>query len=218
MTDGGQALTTPWGLGTKRIEKDIPSADDFSLTAERHKHHKVLSGFLTDFEAAQGFNEGAYSFESKNKTGAKVTLTTTPGRAVTLPGAVDADVFRQNLLEKARHFKDPGVGSLHGEFTHRIQWYIVCEYARLTKQLQHTPADIFKACARPGFCNDQVNISVWDLVFEGSGAADFRSPEKLTEYFLRVSREDHPRHKELWFLAALIEGRYAKREIEKARA
>jgi hypothetical protein len=218
MTAGGQALTTPWGSGAKRIEKGIPSTDNFNLIAERHKHHKVLSGFLTAFEAEQGFNEGAYSFESRNKFGALVTLTTTPGKPVTLPGSVDATPFRQNLLGKARHFKDPSVGSLHGEFTHQIQWYIVCEYARLTKQLQNRPADIFKACARPQFCNDPVNISVWDLVFEGSGAFDFRSPERLTEFFLRVSREDHRRHKELWFLAALIEGRYAKREIEKAEA
>ncbi|MEY4748935.1 MAG: hypothetical protein RIQ60_1149 [Pseudomonadota bacterium] len=214
-------LTTPKGVGSTRHSTTLDEGMDSELefTARRHKHHKVLSGFLTEFEAGQGFNQGAYEFETKNKLGNDVTLATTPGKAVTLPGFVPPMAFRQELLAKARHFKDPGVSTLHGEFTHRIQWYIVCEYAAQSKLLEHAPADIFKACARPVFCEGFNNSSVWDLVFEGGGIAkDFRKPEAVTEYFLRVSRPDHPRHGDLWFLAALMEGRYAKRAIEKARA
>lgn len=215
------ALAKPKGASpTKfRATLDEGTDDELSFKAERHKHHKVLSGFLTEYEAGQGFNQGTYDFETKNKLGADVMLKTLPGKAVTLPGFVPPMAFRNELLAKARHFKDPGVGVLHGEFTHRIQWYLVCEHAQSSGSLHHPPADIFKACARPGFCQGFNNSSVWDMVFEGGGIAkDFRKPEAVTEYFLRVSRPDHPRHRDLWFLAALIEGRYAKRAIEKASA
>lgn len=209
-----EKLVTPKG-GTIKASIGPEGAEQFNLTVAQHKHHKVLSGFLAEFEAEQGFNEGAYSFETKNKIGADVTLNATPGKAVTLPGFAPAHVFRQQLLAKARHFKDPGVGALHGEFTHRIQWYIVCK-AAAELALQNPCADIFKACARPEFFNNPVNVSVWDLIFEGGGTAqDFRKPEMVTEFFLRVSQESHPRHGDLWFLAALMEGRYAKRLIEK---
>jgi hypothetical protein len=215
------SLATPKGVGNTKHNTvlDPSTASELEFTALRHKHYKVLSGFLAECEAKQGFNQGAYEFETKNKLGDDVTLATTPGKAVTLPGFVPPMVFRQDLLAKARHFKDPSVGVLHGEFTHRIQWYIVCEYAAQTKLLDHAPADLFKACARPVFCQGFKDTSVWDLVLEGSGnATDFRKPEAVTEYFLRVSRPDHPRHRELWLLAALMEGRYAKRAIEKATA
>ncbi|MFT6269126.1 MAG: hypothetical protein ACJAVV_001946 [Alphaproteobacteria bacterium] len=57
-------------------------------------------------------------------------------------------------------------------------------------------------------------------MFEGSyGAKNFRKPEADPEYFLRVStNKSHPQHNNLWFISGLVEGRYAKREIEKANA
>lgn len=204
------------GFGQKQHQYDS-DGDDLHLLVEKHKQYKVLSGFLSEFEASHKFNEGSYSFESKNKDGKTVSLTTANKKAITLPGFAAPNVFRENLLAKARHFKDPTVGVMHGEFTHRIQWYIVCEYARLTKQLTHSPADIFKACARPIFVG--MKSSVWDIVFEGSPSAnDFKKPEKLTEFLLRVSEPTHVYHKKLWFLAGLTEGRFAKRRIEKGVA
>lgn len=209
-----QALRTTHGGS---ITKTIGTGDDeVSLTIERHKHHKVLSGFLSKYEATQQFNQNPYSFTTANKVGPDVTLTVTPGKAVTLPARVDEQVFRQQLLARAQHFKDPSVGVMHGEFTHRIQWYLIGEYHR-EHPLSHAPADIFKACARPIFC-DSPKTSVWDLVFEGAyEAGDFRKPEKLTEFLLRASRPEHTQHGKLWFLAALTEGRFAKRTIEKER-
>jgi hypothetical protein len=213
---GRQALKRSPGFGAKQITKqDVGDDSDLTLTAEKHKQYKVLSGFLTEFEATHKFNEGGHTFESKNKDGLTVELTATDQKAVTLPGFAAPEVFRAHLLAKARHFKDPTVGTMHGEFSHRIQWYIVCEYARLTNQLDHSPADIFKACARPVFVGKKT--TVWDIVLEGSyGVKDFRKPERITEFFLRAVNPTHPQHKRLWFLAALTEGRYAKREIEKA--
>jgi hypothetical protein len=210
-----QSLKQSPGFGPKQITKQGIGDNDLDLTVEKHKQYKVLSGFLSEFEAAHNFNEGSDTFESKNKLGNPVSLTTKPKKAVTLPGFATPEVFRTSLLARARHFKDPTVGTMHGEFTHRIQWYIVCEYARLTKQLAHSPADVFKACARPKFVGERT--SVWDLVFEGApNAKDFRKPEKVTEFFLRASLANHPQHSKMWFIAAMTEGRYAKREIEKS--
>jgi hypothetical protein len=213
-----QALKPSPGFGQKQIFKTGIGDNDLDVSVEKHKQYKVLSGFLSEFETSYKFNEGSYNFTSEDRYKNPVLLNTTPGKAVTLPGFANADVFRQNLLARARHFKDPTVTAIHGEFTHRIQWYIVCEYARLTKQLAHEPAEVFKACARPVFVmKKDGGYTVWDMICEGApDAKDFRKPEKVTEFFLRASESNHPQHTNLWFLCALMEGRYAKREIEKS--
>ena len=50
-----------------------------------------------------------------------------------------------SLLEQARHWKDPGASINHGEYTHRLQWWIICrEHAtRGLYQLKKPPVKRF---------------------------------------------------------------------------
>jgi hypothetical protein len=187
--------------------------DQRSLQVTRHKQFKVISGFLGNYEAKLGFNVGLQLEQS--------ALVTTPksGKAATLLGFVDRADFRRLLLAKARHFKDPGVPVLHGEFTHQIQWYMVAEFMRDQADFSFAPKELFKACSEPIWCrgkNLASEMSVWDLLFEGSAPSDdFRKPEATTEFLLRATSPKSEYHNELWFLADLTMGRYAKRVYEK---
>lgn len=67
------------------------------------------------------------------------------------------------LSEKIRHFKDVGAGFVHGEYTHRIQWY-VCMYhqtdgftTRESNGFSLTPAEMFRAVSTFG----NISIQFW---------------------------------------------------------
>lgn len=49
-----------------------------------------------------------------------------PTELPTLSGFVHPDSFNDLLLRQARHWKDPGASIHHGEYTHRLQWWIIC--------------------------------------------------------------------------------------------
>src|SRR5262249_30240481 len=52
--------------------------------------------------------------------------------------------FNRVLLRHGYHFKDPGAGIAHGEYTHRIQWYaLVSDWA--TIGAKNKPLDVFKS-------------------------------------------------------------------------
>lgn len=172
------------------------------------KHHKVLSTLLNQYLSAQGFNSGVGSVVSK---GQKVKYS--DGQAAKLPGFVQPEEFKSNLLKVGRHFKDPGVTLHHGEFTHQIHWFIVCEHSKEAKPaFNNKPIDIFKACGDSMWGGIKNNLCIWDLLFEGGlPSRDFRHAESLNNYLLLASAKDHKHNKSLWFLADLIMGRFAKR-------
>jgi hypothetical protein len=208
-------LASPKNLGKAPAQFKGSVGNIEGVTLKRHKQHKVLSGFLTMYEAKRGFNKGSYSFDIKGKD-----VKAPENETATLPGFLFPQDFRQHLLARARHFKDPTVSTLHGEFTHRLQWYLVCEYMDEEKNFKHSPAELFQACANPVWCfkgNPDSAGGIWDLVFEGNpNSLDLRKPESFTEYLLLASETTHKYHGDLWFIAEMTMGRYAKRNWEKS--
>ncbi len=138
------------------------------------KTHKVLSGVLDEAEQAAGFNgaqaklhttaqtagdkSNAIAFGAHDPQGAwqahvppntpvgKLPQVNLPSAAPTLTGILIKS-FNPILLKNGFHWKDPGADArIHGEFTHRLQWYAVVQAktnARLN--LINTPLQIFKS-------------------------------------------------------------------------
>jgi hypothetical protein len=193
------------------------------------KHHKVLTSFFSKWERDAGFNVG---------TGQRDGDRLPPGPA-TLTGFVHGDDFRNHLLKHGYHWKDAGVGTGHGEFTHRIHWYMVVEKHRGSngQWLNNSPVEAFKALGAAETINQkypwnatQKRVNIWDQVFDnGETNADlngggepvpcphyqkpnvFRRPETLHKYI--QEQRDSP---DLWALGFLIWGRTNKRRNEDA--
>lgn len=90
----------------------------------------ILSKVLFESEVMWGFNIGEGG----------------PRPIPTLSGFLHPDNFIQDLLAQGRHFKDPGASMSHGEYTHRIQWWIICQehFNGGTYTLKNAPIDVFK--------------------------------------------------------------------------
>jgi Family of unknown function (DUF5636) len=112
------------------------------------------------------------------------------------------------------HWKDAGVGWKHGEFTHRIQWYIILEFLRKNPNwLNHEPLDLFRACALQKWRHaSDPSKGVWDNIFDDLTSKNtFRSPETLHGFLKDAADPKHTDHSRVWFLAQLVLGRAAKR-------
>ncbi|MCP5197564.1 MAG: hypothetical protein H6974_12405 [Gammaproteobacteria bacterium] len=115
-----------------------------------------------------------------------------------------ADQFRQQLQEQ-RPFKDPTIGPDHGEFTHRIQWYLI-GVAGIVRQ----PAEVYKQIGLVAWQgsvftkNGATNFGLWDALcdrqppgapglpipfpFYKMDATDFRCPEALLTWLIQPSQ------------------------------
>jgi Family of unknown function (DUF5636) len=186
--------------------------DDTNLELFYQKHHKVLSSILNGYFYNQGFNQGSGSVVSKDQR-----VPYADGKTPKLPGAVQPPEFRANLLRVGRHFKDPGVSPNHGDYTHQIQWYLVCEFIKDSKGLfAHRPVDIFKACGSDDWKLNNSNLCVWDYLFEGAlPSRDFRHAETFNNYIIQAKDKSAPEAHSFPFLTDLIMGRYAKRKRER---
>jgi hypothetical protein len=121
------------------------------------------------------------------------------GGVATLFGNIQPEAFVNQLLKKRRPFKDPGPGGTHGEYTHRIQWFIVCT----SKYFQsYTAGDVYEQVGKWFFSNVKnkdkqkekqgENLSMWDALVDRYGGTtnqfpndaaletmDFRNPNNL---------------------------------------
>jgi hypothetical protein len=120
-------------------------------------------------------------------------------------------------LKSATLIKDPGAGGDHGEYTHRIQWFIVHEMklaADANALLRHTGAPEMLPA------KDQLN-GLWDCLFDrlrrsqfglkaylATGKTDFRSPEHFN-LWLKDQVKVFPS------LALYLQKRFDKRQPEK---
>lgn len=152
------------------------------VAAKNETYNHLLTDELTRLEGQAGFSFNV-GFLKPNKAQLYVSV-------------VDAADFR-NQLALGRHWKDPGVPGAHGEFTHRIQWYVVIASGILPPGV---PVQVFKRCAAwvsplmPAV-NGASEVDLWQTLcdrdrFNGGQSIavradsvnDFRCPEHLGEY------------------------------------
>ena len=121
------------------------------------------------------------------------------GATPTITGFAAPPLFRLALLRLGYHWKDPGAGDLHGDITHRLQWFaITSAYQGLG--ITVNPLYLFQKLASPvtwnpefsaGYSNGAAGRALWDFVcdcFAGlqpdpvgptSSSASYRSPVNL---------------------------------------
>jgi hypothetical protein len=154
---------------------------------------KLLTGALEEVEQEYGFHQC--------------------GDPVTLTGALDGEVFSNQLIQKGKRWKDVGVPGSHGEHTHRIQWFVAGRVLgkETLKVYKHIGRWFWQRPAVPNY------LSLWDALFDRAGGntnpfapfndTDFRSPEKLCQWILlEKNKERFP------LLRAYLEARFAKRK------
>lgn len=110
-----------FGRGTRQLKSEevTYTADNEERSTYKgtfKKHGNILRDYLDQWEATQGFNA-----EGQIEGGIEL-----PGKAPLLTGFVQPDNFRKYLLKHGFHWTDIGVAANHGEFTHRLHWYIIC--------------------------------------------------------------------------------------------
>ncbi len=115
----------------------------------------MLDEMLTSFEVRCGFS---------------------PERPI-LVGFASADDFK-DLTKAGQQFHDVGAGPLHGEFTHRIQWFIAMSeitkgtFAGPQNPFTHTPVELYQASMSEAYAVDVGTASptgkayMWDWVFD----------------------------------------------------
>lgn len=138
----------------------------------------LLARELTKLEIHHGFN--TFSCLGKERVQSYVKF-------------VAPDAFRAQL-KLGRHWKDPGVPGEHGEYTHRIQWYLLTD--AIAGQIL-APVELFMrigAIVDPNPGNSPSGL--WDALFDrNDGAAstsfkvqkditDCRCPESLTRFIV----------------------------------
>jgi hypothetical protein len=124
------------------------------------------------------------------------------GTPATITANVAPQTFVDELLKQRRPFKDPGAGVEHGEYTHRIQWFIVCTSSDYTDNCDKTPGDVYEHIGKwffPAVTNTKTeapvsNLSMWDALVDRAGAPanqfpdegklDFRNPNKFHPWML----------------------------------
>lgn len=194
----GRLLTRLTRLAGEGVAMDLRTAAptyynnrvvDRENTPKDARYSKLLSSELTEYESSQGFHHArVFSFRGVGDF----------KRIDILPAALNAETFL-NLVRARKHWKDPGVGT-HGEYTHRIQWYLVCRTAITIAPVR----DIFSAVAGvttrppteqtlPGF------KALWDCLVDRSTAMgefnaldvnDFRCPEYFNQWLTNPAQQD----------------------------
>ncbi len=207
----------------KPFQKTPPSIAGLSLDK------RATAGLLTATLAASEKKQGFKSAVAGDKI---ASVASGSGRAKggeklpTYHGFVDAAQFRRQLAMRM-HWKDPGAGSVHGEFTHRIQWYAVGKGLFADGEMA---ADVFSSIGHFSGTRQwgKFTLTLWDalcdrfnfvdppvkeelLATEGFGkrSMDFRSPENL-HMFLK-DNSNYERYS--WpLLNAFLKARYDKRD------
>lgn len=101
-------------------------------------------------------------------------------------GFVFGHVFREAIAQK-QHWKDVGAGPAHGEYTHRLQWYLLIHARIVTSVPPNQEADVYQSIAP--WQKGKTNL--WTFLFDRmrsedpvvrDDADDFRCPENLNEW------------------------------------
>ncbi len=123
----------------------------------------------------------------------------TSNKAQLYVSVVSPENFRAQLA-LGRHWKDPGVPGAHGEFTHRIQWYVLAQSGALGPR--GTAVRVFKRCGSEDYVSEldpPVHgadwVDLWQVLCDrdrhnggntiavrADSAQDFRCPEHFGEF------------------------------------
>jgi hypothetical protein len=136
------------------------------------------------------------------------------GDTVTLGGGLEGEIFIKELIIQGRRWKDVGVPGMHGEYTHRVQWFIVSRYLGIE--------DLRPLYRRIGEWTVRRNgspsyLALWDALFDRAGGntnpferasdKDFRSPETLSTWMLKPENENS-----FPLVCAYLQARFNKRD------
>jgi Family of unknown function (DUF5636) len=139
--------------------------------------------------------------EAEHGWGFNTTSAAHPDGEVMLTGFVAPRSFEQLLLQQARHWKDPGTTLDHGEYTHRLQWWVICREheTRGPYRLAGEPVDRFRqmpkyisqhwranyllaagadedmAKGQKGLAPEYTQRTMWDYLFDAVPTNDYRA-------------------------------------------
>lgn len=132
---------------------------------------------------------------------------------------VSPERFLKNIA-LGYHWKDVGVPGRHGEFTHRVQWYVLGKGGVIP---EHQIAAVYREIGKfttPAEQMDRLGQNaLWARVcdrVEGEGHAspenttDFRCPEFLMDYLTKSAKDEYP------LLGGFLSARLNKRTGEVA--
>jgi Family of unknown function (DUF5636) len=145
---------------------------------------------MTLVEIECGFNSFGLAARPGYQAGAKVQ---------TYTRFMSSQAFLQEVALR-RHWKDPTVPGDHGEYSHRLQWYLICTQLRgeITRQPAAVFGDIGPVLRSE---NDTSGYGLWFALFDregeppapfrvAAGADDCRSPEELTRFLIHDKQAD----------------------------
>jgi uncharacterized protein DUF5636 len=188
---------------------------------------KVLTSYLNEWDARFGFNslgnttavtfpvdfqEQQISVASGPNAPARgiedLRRVLPTGRTPTITGFAAPPLFRLALLRLGYHWKDPGAGEVHGDITHRLQWFAITS-AFDELGISVTPLYLFQKLASPETWNPEFHApystgsagrALWDFICdcftEGQpndvgptcNPASYRSPVSLQRDLTSSSR------------------------------
>ena len=195
-----------------------------------------FTGDADDRETVVAFTNKNATWTQHNPEGekdfTKLKTVQLPQGAPTLTGIL-LKSFNPILLKHGYHWKDPGADALvHGEFTHRIQWYAICSRPNLFK---NKPIQIFKSMGFDSFARSvnpedptsktNGSLYLWTLCCDNFAPdqakslpgqpftkTTFNCPNFLQTYLSKPMGQ--AMWKELPYLKALMAGRFVKRSGE----
>jgi hypothetical protein len=184
----------------------IPKREESAEQAAPYKH--VLASVLETWEWKLQFQ----MFESDGRKKAQTYTKYVPPEQATKETAL------------GRHWKDPGAGPNHGEFTHRIQWHLVARaLAGGQLRLKNALPAVFKATGHITATGKKTTklCAVWDAIvdrvekwsvneaigeFISSDPNDARCPEILHVWLCKKGLQEVP------LLSTFLQGRTLKRK------
>jgi hypothetical protein len=156
----------------KKVETHY--ADKLETAApDDSNYSKLLTMSLSEFEKEHGF----------------LATEKPPNYA----GFVYGNVFKEGLKKK-QHWKDVGAGAKHGEFTHRLHWYILIRAGAIRDVTQMQEATIFASIEPWQKGTTNLWTSLFDLLADeisiDGDTDDFRSPENMNMWLVRDAEPD----------------------------
>lgn len=153
---------------------DDPSRIETLAKKNSHLEKGVLAAVLRDKESRHGFKAGVQEVP-------------------TLTGVISGEKFLM-IVDQGRPMKDVGVSRDHGEYTHRIQWYIIMVDHERSKY-KHAPLELYRHIYKlgPPINPGPLKSSMWDCLFDRPGY-DQPSPEDDMEDYMRERETRYHSH------------------------